>query len=391
MKMGFFSDTYLPTIHGVNVSIESFRKELEKEGHEVYIFTPYIPGYKDANPRVFRLRSLPFLKNPEIRIGLPTMKNSSLRKIVNIKLDIVHAHTPFNLGLLARYVARKQKIPLVYTHHTRISEEATAYFKSKKILPRLARSIYVSFANKNNAVIAPSEGLKNILEKEGVRKPIYVLPTGVDLHFFGFNEKSEKESRHIREKFGITPQEKVLIFVGRLDPEKNVEFLIESFGKLLTKYKEIKFLIVGSGFHENKLKQYSKDIPSGHIVFAGSVPFEKMPFYYQAADAFVFSSPTETQGLVILEAMASGLPIVAVKNRIIDNLIESGKNGYLLDSFDTGIFAEKVLDIISHPEIQKKYSRASLEVAADFSVQKQTARLLEIYNQLIGKKNALEL
>ena len=391
MKIGFFSDTYLPTIHGVNISIESFRKELEKEGHEVYVFTPFIPGYKDTNPRVFRLRSLPFLKNPEIRIGLPAVKNSSLKKIVNIKLDIVHAQTPFNLGLLAKYVSKKQKIPLVYTHHTRFSEEASSYIKSIKFLPKLAQSTYVWFANKADSIIAPSKEIKKILTKEGVQKPISVLPTGVDLHFFRLTKKSEDESRKIRDQFGILPQDKVLIFVGRLDPEKNVEFLIESFGKLLTKYKEAKLLIVGSGFYENKLKQHCKDIPSDKIIFTGSVPFEKMPLYYQAADIFVFSSPTETQGLVILEAMASGLPIVAVKNGVIDNLIENDKNGYLLDFFDLNIFAEKVLSIISNSEIQKKYSLESMEMAEKYSIQKQTAHLLEIYNQLLDKKNAPEL
>jgi len=391
MKIGFFSDTYLPTVHGVNVSIESFRKELEKMGHEVYIFTPFIPEYKDNNPRIFRLRSLPFFKNPEIRMGLPSVRNNSLKKIINIKFDVVHAQTPFNLGWMAKYISKKQKIPLVYTHHTRLAEGAASYLKSKRILPKLAQSIYVWSANMSDAVIAPSDEIKNLLKREGVKKPIYTLPTGVNLENFKSTEETRPQSAELRKELQIDPDDKVLIFVGRMDPDKNIDFLIRSFEKICSQTEKIKLLLVGSGFYEDILKKLAKKLKLSQVIFAGSVPYERIHLYYQAADIFVFASPTETQGLVILEAMASGLPIVAVKNGVIDNLVENKKNGYLLEFPDENNFAEKIIGILNNPKIQEKYSQNSLEMAGNFSSKKQTNYLLEIYNQLISEKNAHKL
>jgi 1,2-diacylglycerol 3-alpha-glucosyltransferase len=135
MKIGFFTDTYLPVVHGVEISIETFRKSLEKMGHKVFIYAPHAPGYKDKNPNVFRFQSIRVIEKPEMRLAFPFLPKDHFGEIIDFKLDIAHAHTPFSMGLLAKYIADHQKIPLVYTHHTHYPEYAKFYLKEKVIAP----------------------------------------------------------------------------------------------------------------------------------------------------------------------------------------------------------------------------------------------------------------
>ena len=180
MRIGFFTDSYLPATHGVEVSIETFRTNLEKAGHKVFVYTPAVPGYTDSNRRVFRLKSVRVIDNPEMRLAFPSFKTATLR-IVRFKLDIVHVHTPFTVGLLGKYIATHQGIPILYTHHTHYPEYAKAYLKERVVLPYLAQSLSAWFANISDTVIAPSPKIKAILRAYGMHKPIHVLPTGLRL------------------------------------------------------------------------------------------------------------------------------------------------------------------------------------------------------------------
>ncbi|GAI38976.1 unnamed protein product, partial [marine sediment metagenome] len=152
MKIGFFTDTYLPVTHGVEVSIATFRKTLEAAGHQVYIYAPESPGYKDKNPNVFRFKSIRVIKKPEMRYAFDFLPiGHTFKEISRFKLDIAHAHTPFSLGLLAKYISGRQLIPLIYTHHTHYPEYAKVYLKEKVLLPRLAKVYSAWFSNLSNA------------------------------------------------------------------------------------------------------------------------------------------------------------------------------------------------------------------------------------------------
>ena len=388
MKIGFFTDLYLPSGSGVEISIESFRKNLENLGHEVYVFAPFSRGFKDTNPRVFRFHSLKVIKKPEIRLASPFLPVNSpdfLKKIKNLKLDVVHAQTPFTLGILGKYVARWQKIPILYTHHTQYPEYAKFYLKEKRLLPYLAQALVAWFSNISDGIIAPSYKIKKFLREYGVKKTIYILPPGVDINLF---KQSPEERKNLREKLKISSETKLLLFVGRMGEEKNIEFLLSTLQEILTKNEiPVNLLIVGDGPYLKKLCQISRNLRIDSFVkFTGSVLYQDIPKYYQASDIFVFSSLTDTQGIVILEAMSTGLPVVALKDNAFKKIIINDKNGFLIDSkLGQKMFAKKVLTLLKNNFLYNKFSQAARQTAYLFSEKKQAEKLLNIYQDLIRK------
>lgn len=378
MKIGFFIDAYNPRWYfGTEASLEIFRKGLENLGCEVFIYAPKVPGLKDENPRVFRFSSIKVVKKPEMYLAFPLFfKNrlEELSRIANPKLDIVHTHSPFTIGLLGQYIARYQKIPLLYTHHTHLPEYAKIYFKEKIILPRITKALISWFANKTDGVIAPSYKIKKFLRSYGVNKPISILPTGVDFDFFQ------------KKKLQISPKKKVLLFVGRISKEKNPDFLFQVLKEILKKRKDIVLLMIGGGPDLERLKNLAKELQIDKFIkFTGQVSHQEIPAYYQRADLFVFPSLTETQGLVILEAMASSLPVVVLKDEAFKGIVLNNKNGFVVGKPSTKIFAQKIIEILDSPSIYNKFSKFALKTAVSFSIQNQAKKLLKIYQDLISK------
>jgi len=394
MKIGFFTDLYLPSGSGVETSIETFRKSLEEIGQEVYIFAPFSRAFKDTNPRVFRFRSLKIIKKPEIRLASPFLPVNSfdfLKKTKNLKLNIVHVHTPFTLGILGKYVASRQKIPILYTHHTQYADYAKFYLKGKILFSILAQALTVWFSNISDGIIAPSYKIKKLLKKWGVKKNIYVLPTGIDTNIF---KKLAGEKRILKEYLEIPRKTKLLLFAGRIGKEKNIEFLLNTFKEILMRSKiAINLLIVGDGPYLEELRRISRHLKIDSFVkFTGSVLYKDIPKYYQAADIFVFSSLTDTQGIVILEAMASGLPVVALKDDAFLKIIINNKNGFLIEhrkrnKKEQKIFAQKVLTLLNNKILYKKFSSNACKTTRYFSKEKQAEKLLNIYQKLIKKRN----
>jgi glycosyltransferase involved in cell wall biosynthesis len=226
MRVGFFTDSYLPATHGVEVSIETFRRNLEKAGHQVFVYAPAVPGYIDRNRRVFRFKSIRVIDVPEMRLALPVVQDGNLQELTRFPLDVVHVHTPFTVGLLGKHIANQQRIPIIYTHHTHYPEYAKAYLRERVVLPFLAKSLSAWFSNMSDAVIAPSPKIKTLLKAYGVRKPIYVLPTGIRLQQFKRTRTSARKARALRTRLAIPRRERVLLFVGRLGREKNIDFLL---------------------------------------------------------------------------------------------------------------------------------------------------------------------
>lgn len=380
MKIGFFTDTYLPALHGVEISIESFRKTLEAMGHQVYIYAPESPGYKDKNPNVFRFKSIKVIEKPEMRYAFDLLPvKHTFKAISRFKLDVVHSHTPFSLGVLAKYISERQLIPLIYTHHTHYPEYVKTYLKEKILLPHLAKVYSTWFSNFSNAVIAPSLKIKKLLQGYGVKKniPIYVLPTGINLNLF---KKSKRDGQKLREKLKIPSGMKVLISVGRIGKEKNVEFLIEAFKEVLKKKENVLLLMAGDGLFLTQLKKMTQKLkiePS--IIFTGKVPHEKIPPYYQASDIFLFASLTDTQGIVISEAIACGLPVVALKDDAFANVVINNKNGFLVERESQKLFAQKIIQLLDNPSLYKKFSTQALKKARNLSEKSVTQKLVEIY------------
>ncbi len=409
MRIGFFTDTYLPAVHGVEVSIETFRKTLEATGHQVFIYAPESPGYKDKNPNVFRFKSKRVIKKPEMRYAFSFLPvGHSFKEISHFKLDVVHAHTPFGLGLLAKYISERQLVPLIYTHHTHYPEYAKFYLKEKILLPYLAKVYSTWFANISDAIIAPSLKIKKLLWGYGTKKeiPIHILPTGIDLKIF---KKSPKSGRQLRKKFKIPPKTKILISVSRVGKEKNVEFLIKAFAEILNpvrdsegkekaqkehisngvkKRDDVLLLIVGDGPFLEQLKKIAQNLKiAKSIIFTGRIPHGKIPAFYQSADIFLFASLTETQGIVILEALACGLPVVVLKDDAFAGVVIDGQNGFLVREQSPKLFAQKITNLLENPSLYKKFSIKAIKTAQNFSERSAAKKLIEIYKSQIGETN----
>jgi glycosyltransferase involved in cell wall biosynthesis len=389
LRIGFFTDSYLPVTHGVEVSIETFRKNLEKAGHKVFVYAPAVPGYADRNPRVFRLKSVRVIETPEMRLAFPIVEDGHIRNLTRFHLDIVHVHTPFTLGLLGRYIAGYQHVPMVYTHHTHYPEYAKAYFKERVVLPFLAKALSAWFANGCDAVIAPSPKIKTLLTAYGVQRPIHVLPTGIRLERFKRSRMCGKRARRLRSRLGIAEAAEVVLFVGRLGREKNVEFLIRAFAALTRIRRNVVFVLVGDGPITDQLQALASSLsPEKTVIFTGAVPHSNIAPYYQAADLFLFSSLTDTQGIVVLEAIGSGLPVVALRDAALTPMVKNGRNGYLLPpDASPALFARRVAGLLENQSVRRRFSGVCIRTAREFSEEAQARRLTELYEHLVARRS----
>jgi 1,2-diacylglycerol 3-alpha-glucosyltransferase len=400
MKIGFFSDTYKPQKNGVATALYFQKKTLEEEGHEVHLFIPYIPKILPEK-NVYQLFSITFPFQKEHRIANPFSIKYDLY-LNNLKLDVIHTHTPFSLGIFGAYEAKKRKIPLIHTYHTLLTEYAYYIWdhfpemvKKCMITEKRAKdiAIWISrfYCNLCDTVIAPSTKIKKLLINFGVKKPIEIIPNGLDLRNFHPIDK-----KVAREKLNLPIDAYILLFVGRLGKEKNIEFLLKVMNKLKN-YPKIYLLIVGDNPDKrvtNNLKEEAKKLNiEDRVIFTGYLDYHKVIEAYYSSDIFVFSSLTETQGLVVLEALTAGLPVIALEDEAIADFVKDEINGFLIPFKTSNIeesiilFSNKVIELLENHDLYKKLSENAINSAQNFSVQKINKRLLDLYNNLIKEYN----
>ncbi|MBI2013533.1 MAG: glycosyltransferase family 4 protein [Candidatus Colwellbacteria bacterium] len=379
MRIGLFTDSYLPMRHGVQAHIDSLREGLQQLGHEVYIYAPRVPGYKDETQNIFRLSSFRVIKKPDMRIALPHIKDAHIRDIVKMPLDIVHTHSPFSIGFLGEYIAKKQKIPMFYTHHTDYTHYASVYMKEKVFLPRFAKKYIKWFADKSTAVIAPSEKVRQMLVSYNVTSPIHILPSGINCKEFVLDEGDIAKTKELKKRLGFGIENKIILYFGRIGAEKNIDFLIKSFSVVQEKMPQTRFVVAGDGSYLKHLRALAKKLGlQEKVVFTGFVPEEEKKLYYGMADAFVFASHTETQGLVILEALASGLPVVALRDSAIEAAVADGISGFLVEGGETD-FADKVLQVLKNLELAVRLRAGAKQTALNFDEKNSTLKMLQLY------------
>lgn len=377
LKIGFFTDTYLPQVNGVVTSIELFRRELERQGHQVYIFCPRVDHEKDSR-RVIRFKSFRFLFQPEYHVSIPFSRHL-LRDLWAKDLDIVHAHTPFSIGLLGYYYAFVKKVPFVHTYHTLYPEYIKSYIlKGKLITPKMVARLSAVFANHCDLTIAPSIKIKKLLEKYGVKTLIEVLATGIN-----YTDYSKKiRLNNFRRQYHLKKDDKLLIFVGRLGKEKNIDFLISSLPLIQKKIKNAKLVLVGDGPQRSQLQKLAQRLKlKDSVIFTGYFKKPDVIKAYQASDLFVFSSLTDTQGMVVVEAAAAGLPIVAVKDDAFGEFLKNGQNGFATKQ-NKSEFAQAVITVLGNKILCESMSQKSQVIAKEFTIKKQTQKLIDIYHKL---------
>jgi 1,2-diacylglycerol 3-alpha-glucosyltransferase len=369
MKIGLFTDTYTPEVNGVVTVLKMMTRELRKEGHEVSVFCPSYPGGNGSGTGVYHLPSLKFIFYKGMRVAIP-YDRSALRVIPG--LDIIHSHDPGSIGLMALWASKRYHIPHVHTYHT-------LYMDYRRYLPRVIRptrgmvkSMSRLLCNRCDAIIAPSNQMKNELESYGINRPIYALPFGVDEEEF-----SHEINWNVGTELNIHTQD-LLLYVGRCGMEKNLDFLLRSFRQLLSLRPGARLIIAGDGPQRQFLESYAVSL--GIAPFVTYIGFlqrcDLIDLYKQAL--FVFASKTETQGLVLVEAMMAGAAVVAVGIMGPRDIITSGETGILVGE-DENEFARACNRLLQDGNERQRIGMAARKWARSQSSQVSTRRLLDIY------------
>ncbi len=355
MRIGLFSDTYTPDINGVVSSIVTLQKELEKRGHEVYVITNHkalLTTQREGN--VLRLPGLELKWLYGYKLSTP-YHFSARDEIRKMNLDVIHVHTEFGVGMFGRTVAKYLNIPVVSTYHT-MYEDYTHYINrfeieevdilSKKFVTTFSRMI----SDNVQAVIAPSEKTKETLTHYGVKTPIYIIPTGLELEKFDPAIQDGKRIEALRKEYGFTQEDHIITFIGRIAKEKSIEIPIEGFRHIHDSHT--KLMIVGGGPQLAELQELVKSYGlQDKVIFTGPKKREDVPLYYALADAFVSASLTETQGMTYIEALASHLPVFARPDDVLVDLVIEGESGYLFDTPQE--FAQKVERFLAMPQEER--------------------------------------
>ncbi|HEY4694809.1 MAG TPA: glycosyltransferase [Candidatus Nanoarchaeia archaeon] len=377
MRIAFFTDNYHPQISGVVEQVETSAKALRELGHEVFIVAPKTPGYKSNEKDVFWIPSIKVNRNPEYRFIVP-LPDTEMRKLLTQKFDVVHSHGGV-ISFLAWEIARRKKIPYIYTYHTLLNRYTHYLFNGKIVTPKMAEIASRVFCNLSDRVIAPTEAVKRELVRYGVKKPISVVAGGINLKKFAPAEKG-----FLRKKYGTAASKVILLYVGRVGKEKNIEFILRSYARLIKTVDSTILFIVGDGTEKAILEKTAKNLSLGkNVIFTGFVDMGEVPKVYADGDIFLFSSQSETQGLVVAEAMSQGLPVVCVKDGAFEDVVVDGETGFATKK-DTKEYSEAILRLVNDKKLREELGEnARALVRSEYSDQRQAEKLTEVYKQAL--------
>lgn len=379
MNIGIFTETYYPQINGVVTSIRALEKELNNQGHKVYIFTTTYPNV-DPKPRVFRLPSMPFWSMPSHRVAF-SFSPKVLKIIKDLNLDIIHTQTEFSMGLLGKTSSKFFNIPIVHTYHTMYEDYVHYILKGYVVTPKMAKEFSKIFCNTAEAVIAPSQRVYSVLREYGVNREIEIIPTGINLEPFNKSNINQQDINLLKQKFNLNNCP-IVLFVGRLGKEKSIDVIIKAMPSLLKKLNNAKLLIVGDGPFKSQLEELVLELNLyNSVIFAGQYPWVDIPKFYQIGDVFVTASTTETQGLTYAEAMAAQIPVIAKNATNIEGLLKDNINGRVFNS------DSDLSDILYQVLTNKNYSQSLvLEAYKDiqpFSSYNFGVKVFNLYNKVI--------
>ena len=387
MRIGIFSDTYIPQINGVSTSIEMLRKGLEKKGHKVYIVT--------VNPDNLKyIKEDRVLRIPGVPIGIFDYRLTSIypaRAIKTIKswnLDVIHSQTEFGIGTFARIIAKQYNIPLVHTYHTMYEDYihyiTKGYFQKtgKKIVEHL--TLFYCDTTATELIVPTKKTYDLFKEKYKVKRNVHIVPTGIEVEKYS-KKYSDEVIGKLKEKIGIKKEDINLIFVGRLGLEKSVDFLINNHKNIVKKHPNCNLIIIGDGpERENLEKLVKKNKLENNVFFTGKVPLSDIGMYYHLGSIFVTASKTETQGLTVLEALAASLPVVAIKDESFIDPIKDNYNGYLFT--DDKDYVNYINNLLDNSDKLNKMTLNAYESSSNFSSTTFASNALKVYKLAIKNK-----
>lgn len=390
MRIGIFTETYTPYISGLVTSEVMLKNALEKQGHEVYVVTANLESFKYEYNEKEKV-----LKIPGVPTGIYDSRLTSIypiqavNKIKSWKLDVIHSQTEFAIGTFARIIAKQYNIPLVHTYHTMYEDYihyiTKGYFKksSKKLVEYFTK--FYCDTTATELIVPTTKTYKLFKEKYEFEKNIHIIPTGIEVERFYEENIDQKEVNNLRKTLNLSKKDFVILFVGRLAEEKNVEFLINAQKKLVEKNKNIKLIIVGDGPDKEKYEELSKTLGiEKNVIFTGKAAWGDIPYYYHVSTVFATASKTETQGLTIIEAMASSIVPICMRDEAFISMVTEELNG---------LFFETEEEYISHIErlynnkndLIKIGKQARIQ-AEHYSSKNYAERVLEVYNRAIKEK-----
>lgn len=380
MNILMVTNTYRPHIGGVANSVYSFSVAFERQGHKVLIICPEYPSRYGDGPPCIRVQALQRFNTSDFSLPI-SLPADLIPKVAEFKPDLIHSHHPFLLGDTALRLSSQFDVPLVFTHHTRY-EEYTHYSPvDAPVLRRYVEQLATGYANLCNCVIAPSGSIASLLHERGVESRIEVVPTGVELGSF-----ASGDGVRFRKAVGIPEHAYVVGHVGRLAPEKNLEFLANSVARFVETRTDAYFLVVGEGPSRKAIQEifYRAGI-SDRLRLVGERSGSELVDSYHAMNQFVFASKTETQGMVVAEAFAAALPVVALSAPGTVEVVRSGMNGELVISEDPVSFAHAISALSqANPQQLATLATGIKHSAAELSIERCAERAISIYRSLLG-------
>jgi glycosyltransferase involved in cell wall biosynthesis len=375
-----FTNVFRPKVGGVTRSVETFTERFIQRGHEVLIIAPSFEGATENEPGVMRV---PAMHDVLHDYSLPMAYPGMLQELVaEHPPDIIHAHHPFFLGTSAHKVAATLNIPIVYTHHTRFDAYGPYFPRENGFLQNFVVALAIQFANVCDAVVAPGAFVRDMLREGGVAAPIHVIPTGVNVPRFASGDGAA-----IRKRFGIPADAPVVGYLGRISAEKNLDFLAKAVTRLLQQLPSARFLVAGGGPYEDALREHFEAAGlEGRVHATGMLAGQDLVDAYHAMNVFAFASRSETQGMVVTEALAAGVPVVALEASGVEDVLEDNRQGRLLAEQDEQAFAAALAEVLAMDEETRRMLSAECRATAEaWSIERCADEMLSLYADLIAQ------
>lgn len=382
LRIAIFTNAYHPIVSGVVTAISLFRRGLEAAGHEVAVFAPAFDDYRDEEAQVYRYPALDLTRKVKFPVAIPFSQQVAQR-LREFNPDIIHTHHPFVLGQTAQRAAVRLNIPLVYTFHTQYEQYAHYIPLPAPWVRWMTRNTIRNFACRVDLLTTPAASVAEILTSYGIDKPIHILTNPIDLSRYRQNGQND-----LRDKLGIHPEEKVLLYVGRMGLEKNLRFMLEAFAlvKAQCKNYRLRLLMVGDGPERASLQVLAVQLGVAEdVLLPGAVNYTEIPSYFQSADLFLMTSTSEVKPLVLIEAMAASLPIVAVNANGSRDTVTHGKDG-LLTPLDREAFSHAVSDLLQDEPRCKAMGEAAGYSAESYGLNHVTNQLIALYHEAKASK-----
>ena len=357
VRIGFFTDTYFPQVSGVATSIRTLKNELEKQGHEVYIFTTTDPDADEFEKDIVRLPSVPFISFTDRRIVVRGLW-FAYQIAKELELEIIHTHTEFGTGFLGKMVANRLRIPVIHTYHTMYEDYLHYIANGKVVRPSHVKHFIKMFVNHSTGVVCPSKRVVDTLKRYEVDVPMRIIPTGIDVSRFSRPDITKKDTDQLRDKLGLHTDDLMILSLSRISYEKNIHVIVQQFPEVLMSYPNARLVIVGKGPYREDLEELSRQLGvEDYIQFTGEVPHEDVAYYYHAADYFVSASTSETQGLTYAEAIASGTQCIVEGNDYLNQLLNDESLGITFEQdadFSESFVSYVQQQIAIDPRVQQK-------------------------------------